>query len=375
MQQPHQCPTPGQCRCPSRPAVAAGVSTRAGVAAVKAAWRVNVKANKKTMNWSPMSSMTAQAAGARDRRSSWLNAETFYMLKIFKDNGIPMKLLVRREQTYTFKSVQRIMALKGYCKSADQIRVKWKHLKAFYNDAKRKATPDSFPYYAEMAALMEPLLQAGHRDNSSDESPERDQRDTTTWTDSGPIPTSSASSTVTSAISTATSSPSPGPKGPQRWPRSADQQGVQVPAEAGEHEEHAMDVEWLDVEHMKQERVSDDEGSSGRADPISVATTSPRITATLVPRPQPQSQSQPQSQPMPQPFKVELVRLPKRADARPPGGCQPVVGSQPRGGPRPLFNLVRQTAPSTGPTPGQPPVRLLVVQKGRLGLAGFYCCE
>ena len=57
-------------------------------------------------------------------------------------------------------------------------------------------------------------------------------------------------------------------------------------------------------------------------------------------------------QPQPQHVQVELVRLPK-----------PLAG--PLAGARPMFNLVRQAAPHTGPAAAASrPMRLLLVQKG-----------
>lgn len=357
MEPHHDCPTPGRCRCtaPIRPSAAEGlVTTRAGVAAVKTRWS-RPKARKK-MDWNILDTPAANQPFKTDRRS-WLNVETFYMLKIFKDNGIAMKLLNRREQMYTYKNVQRIMALKGYHKTPDQIRIKWKHLKAFYYDARRRGCPDSFPYYGQLDALLEPLLQAGHRDNSSDESPDRDAD---FWSEIGPKPGSSAtlttssatattssasatassasssslmSSSATSETSLATQRKSSAALSPRRVTRSAARADPEDPDVPDDSEPKPEDVEWLDVEHMKQERNSDDE-QPVNADPISIGTSV-----------------------QPQRVQVELVRLPK-----PVGGHRL---SQPLAGPRPMFNLVRQAAPLASNAPAGPrPMRLLLVQKG-----------
>ena len=318
------------------------------------------------MDWNILDTPAANLPFKTDRRS-WLNVETFYMLKIFKDNGIPMKLLNRREQMYTYKNVQRIMALKGYHKTPDQIRVKWKHLKAFYNDARRRGSPDSFPYYGQMDALMEPLLQAGHQDNSSDESPDRGAD---YWGDIGPMPgssatfaTSSASATASaaasgtpsrksSATSVSSSATSESPRATQRKssarkaaarsPRRVTRSAARTDPDESVTVPKAEVMEWLGVEHIKQERMSDDE-QPANADPSSVGTAStPAVTTSGQPLPQPQ----------PQHVQVELVRLPK-----------PLAG--PLAGARPMFNLVRQAAPHTGPAAAASrPMRLLLVQKG-----------
>ncbi|KAL2099546.1 hypothetical protein ACEWY4_003940 [Coilia grayii] len=93
----------------------------------------------------------------------WTEAETLHLIRTLKEHQILKYMDGRKTRNGDlFKKVSKELAKANFCRSAEQVRVRWKSLKTAYYKAKRANDvsghdPQTSPFYTEMNDLL------GHR--------------------------------------------------------------------------------------------------------------------------------------------------------------------------------------------------------------------
>lgn len=109
-------------------------------------------------------------AAAVKKNKNWSGEETVFLLKTLQEQNIMAKLDGRKVRNVEiFSDVYTALKEAGFDRSVDQIKSRWKALKASYSNAKRQnsksgSSPANFAYQKEMEDILggRPLSDVSH---------------------------------------------------------------------------------------------------------------------------------------------------------------------------------------------------------------------
>lgn len=123
--------------------------------------------------------MDCEAALRKEPRVVWTEAETLYLLKVFKEHNV-VELLEGKKyrQNGIFEIVHDKMVEAGFQRSTEQVITKWKSLKVAYYSARKHNKDDgylSIPYGQTLHDLLGHRTPSKRRRNSEYASEDQDQ--------------------------------------------------------------------------------------------------------------------------------------------------------------------------------------------------------